>query len=404
MKGRRTLTSGLLVGGLLAAGVVVYELQPEAGNWVKVERRDLVVGVEVEGELRAVDSASLGPPQLQSTRDFQIAWMAPESTEVSLGQPVLRFDTTQLRRQLLEQMAEHQSAIKNLEKKETDLKIEHREMELQVANSEADLRKSLLKLQVPEAATARAELEKARIDKGLAELEIKALTSKLRYLEERSRSDLKVYRERRDRAGRRVEALKADIESMTVKATRAGTLVYIARRGRPKKKVGDSVWRAEKIQEIPDLARMMAEGEVAEAHIGRVAVGQPVTFRLDAYPDQKYSGKVKSIRRAVQKKSRRNPVKIVKLEVEIEATDTERMRPGMRFRGRIEIERVVDTLVVPKESVFPRSGGAVVFVRTFGGRREVVPTFGAHNQEEFGVRDGLNEGDWILRRDDEEGS
>lgn len=85
---------------------------------------------------------------------------------------------------------------------------------------------------------------------------------------------------------------------------------------------------------------------------------------------------VSKIHRTVQRKSWSNPEKIVRLESELEETDTERMRPSMRLRGSIEVERVADTLVVPAEAVFLRSGATTVYRRTLLGQREVVPEFG----------------------------
>lgn len=396
-KKRRALGVGLLLV-LAAAGAVAYTVQGEAGSWVRVERGDLVVGVEVEGELRAVESAIISPPQMRHRVDFKIAWMAPEGSQVRADEPVLRFDTTQIDRSLQQFESQMESAQKNLEKKETDVEIERRQQELQMAEAEASLRKANLRLDVPAAASARAELEKARIDKRLAEIEIKALRSKLEYQAEKSRADLAAFRDRRDRARHRLARLQEEKESMTIKAPRDGTLIYASNWRGEKKKVGDSVWRAEKLMEIPDLARMMADGSVVESRIGNVAVGQRVTLRLDAHPDREYVGRVSTIRRSVQRRSRRNPQKHVRLEIEIESTDTERMRPGMRFRGEIEVERVVDTLLVPQDAVFPRPGGAVVFVRTLTGKRQVKPTFGARNQKKFGIVEGLEEGDWVERR------
>ena len=399
---RRTIWLALaLVSLAVGLWALARQLRPETEIWVRVERRDLVVSVEVEGELEAVESAQLGPPQVSNFWNFKISWMAEEGSDVEPGMPVLAFDATQLEHRLQEKLAERDSAEKHLEKEAADLEIERRGLEQQKAEAESRRRRAGLKLDVPEDVVSTRELEKARIDGELAELEISSLTNQLRHLEARGEADLRALRDKRDRAAARVANLQADIESMNVKAPRAGTLIYTTDWRGEKKKVSDTVWRAAKVVEIPDLERMMAGGEVAEAHIGRVEVGQAVTLRLDAHPDQQYAGRVRSIRRAVQRKSRRNPKKIVKLEIELESTDIERMRPGMRFRGEIEIERVVDTLVVPREAVFPRPGGAAVYVRTLMGRREVVPRFGARNRDGFGVLDGLDgleEGDWVLRR------
>jgi HlyD family secretion protein len=45
-----------------------------------------------------------------------------------------------------------------------------------------------------------------------------------------------------------------------------------------------------------DLTRMQVEATVDEAGIGRIRNGGPVTFRVDAYPDEVFTGTVRQIR------------------------------------------------------------------------------------------------------------
>ena len=104
------------------------------------------------------------------------------------------------------------------------------------------------------------------------------------------------------------------------------------------------------------------------------------------------------IRNTVQRKSATQAKKIVELEIELDETDRERMRPGMRLRGTIEVAREPNLLVVPEGAVFPRAEGAVVYVRTLFGERQVEPRFGPRNETEFGVLEGLEEGTWIKLR------
>jgi len=399
---RRWLTAVLVT--VVAAGVWALgrELEPQQQSWVRVERRDLVIGVDVEGELRAVDSAELGPPQLVRVWDYTVSFMAPEGSEVREGDPVLGFDTTLLRQRLQEQIAVRDLAAKNLEKKLSDLAIERRDLELRLAEAQARLRRTGFELTVPDGVKAHTTLEKARIRHRLAEIEAESLRRRLEHLEARGAAEVAALRESRDLRARQVRELERRIEQMTVRAPRAGTVLYVADWRGEKKKIGERSWRSEKVVEIPDLSRMLAEGEVAEADAGRIALSQPVTFHLDAYPDEQYRGSVHSIGRTVQRKSWHNPQKIVRLEIALDHTDVERMRPGMRWRGRIETERLTDTLVVPREAVFPRPGGAVVYLRTLWGRRELRPRFGRRNAELFEVLAGLDQGDRVLRRGGEE--
>jgi hypothetical protein len=191
---------------------------------------------------------------------------------------------------------------------------------------------------------------------------------------------------------------------MTVRAPRAGTVVYTANSRDEKKKVGDSAWRGERILEIPDLNVMRGEGEVDESDAGKIGVGQTVRLRLEAHPDLEFTGKIASIWSTVQRQSWRSPVKVVKLVVALDATDPRKMRPGMRFRGVIETGRIAGALLVPKDAVFPTGAGPVAFRRTAWGYGRRVLTLGARNAASVEVKAGLEPGDRVARRDLDEAS
>ena len=57
-----------------------------------MKRADLVLSVEVEGELAAVRSTEIGVPPVAEV-DFKIAFLAPEGSAVKKGESVLRLDT-----------------------------------------------------------------------------------------------------------------------------------------------------------------------------------------------------------------------------------------------------------------------------------------------------------------------
>jgi HlyD family secretion protein len=370
-------------------------------EWAQVDRQDLVLGVQVTGTLSAVQSVELGPPQVPNVWDVKIAFMAPEGTEVREGQPVLGFDTSDLENTLLEKMAERDSAQKELEKKQAELESLRGEDELRLAEAKAKARRARLKVDVPAELVAAKELAEARADLDLAEREVSYLEKRLALRVREAEAEISALRNKRDRAASRVREAEETIRQMVVTAPRSGTVVYRSdpRREREKKKIGDSVWRGEKIVEIPDLRNMRAEGEIDEADAGRVAPGQPVTLRLDAHPDVIYTGRVHAVRGAVQKRSQGDPVKVVGLELALDRTDPQRMRPGMRFLGTIELDRVPRALVVPAGAVFNRPEGPVVYRRTRWGTEEVRPQLGRRNDRWVEIVGGVAEGDAIAVRD-----
>ncbi len=78
---------------------------PTWGRPIEVKRADLVLSVDVEGELAAVRSTEIGVPPVAEV-DFKIAFLAPEGQQVKQGESVLRLDTEMLERQLAEKRAE----------------------------------------------------------------------------------------------------------------------------------------------------------------------------------------------------------------------------------------------------------------------------------------------------------
>jgi multidrug efflux pump subunit AcrA (membrane-fusion protein) len=97
---RLVLAAALVTGLVFVLGRMAYGLLREPPGTVRVERGDLVIGVDITGSLRAVESSVLGPPQVHDVWQFKIAMMADEGSEVEEGQPVLAFDPSELQQRL----------------------------------------------------------------------------------------------------------------------------------------------------------------------------------------------------------------------------------------------------------------------------------------------------------------
>ncbi len=249
---------------------------------------------------------------------------------------------------LQEITAAYDSARKELEKKEAGIAIQRRNHALRMAEAKANRQKAALKLDRPRQFVAANELAKVRIDLDTFEKEIAYLQESGEVSRSRLRGRNRGTPRRAGSVAGRLQEIKAAITAMAVKAPRSGTVIHTTDGRGEKKKVGDPCWRAERVLEIPDLTKMTAEGEVDEVDAGKLAVGQSVKLRLDAYPDAEITGRVESISATVGRPSRRSPLKIVRVRIRLDESDPLRMRPEMRFRGTIEVERIRSALVVAK--------------------------------------------------------
>jgi hypothetical protein len=384
-----------IVLAIVAAALLFLSLRgsrPDVGAPVEVKRADLVLTVEVEGELAAVRSKEIGVPPVSEV-DFKIAFLAPEGQAVKAGDSILRLDTEMVERQLAEKRAELAEAQKKVEQKEIDLRMKLLELEQQEAQTRADLGRAQLKVDVPAEVQQRIELEKAFLDKRGRERDIQNLEAEGRVTRALTGAEVASLRQQRDRAAGRVQALEDAIEKMNIRAPQDGIVVYRTNWRDEKKKVGDSVWFGEIVLALPDLSEMKGDGFVDEADGGPVGEGQPVTLRLEARPDFDLRGKVARIGRTVMQRSWRTPLKGYRVEIALEKTDPTFMRPAMRFRGEVETGRVPGVLLVPRDAVFLRDEGPVVWARRALGWREVRVTLGRSNRTQVEVVSGLADGD-----------
>jgi hypothetical protein len=390
---------------ILAAGAILAALA--LGGWwlmdrnspevVRVERLPLVFTVDVEGQLESISSTTLGPPPVQSMWNFKISFLAPEGKEVQEGEPVLRFETSELDRRRAEAASELDRSRAELETTNTDLEISQRRIELRLAEARATLRRSELALAVPPELIGRRELDAARVDHDLATRQIRAIEAELEAQLRASGAERAALEARAERAQSLVQQLDREIASLTVKAPGSGTIVYVSEAGREKPKVGDSTWRGGKLVEIPDLTKMRVRAEVDESSLGRVEVGQAATLRLDAHLDLELRGTVSQIRRSVQSRSAGEPRRIARLWIDLETTDRERMRPGMRVRGELEVGRTEPVPAVPLTAVTPTPTGPMVQRQGWLGRsRQVAVELGRRDAEHVEILGGLAVGDQLL--------
>ncbi|MGA3017354.1 MAG: efflux RND transporter periplasmic adaptor subunit [Bryobacteraceae bacterium] len=111
-----------------------------------------------------------------------------------------------------------------------------------------------------------------------------------------------------------------------------------------------------------DLTKMQVDTNVSEADVGRVRVGQPATFTVDAYPGQVFKGAVTAIREAPI-----NVQNVITYDVVIGVSNPDlKLFPGMTANVKILVDQRPNVLKVlnaalryhpASETAQPASGG-----------------------------------------------
>ena len=92
-----------------------------------------------------------------------------------------------------------------------------------------------------------------------------------------------------------------------------------------------------------NLDTLELDARVDESDVGRVKVGQPVAFTVDAYPGQTFSGTVRQVR--LQPTVTQN---VVSYTTVIDVPNPkQQLKPGMTATLDIEVARADDALLVP---------------------------------------------------------
>ena len=173
--------------------------RPDPGTPVEVKRTDLVLTVELEGELAAVRSTEIGVPPVAEV-DFKIAFLAPEGKEVRAGEPVVGFDTAELERRLAEYRTREARAAQQLEKTRADLELEASNAKLAAAEAESRLGKARLEAESPPDLVAHRDLASAKLRLTEAEREAEFRRRAIEQLAARTEAEAS-RRERKDFMG-----------------------------------------------------------------------------------------------------------------------------------------------------------------------------------------------------------
>jgi HlyD family secretion protein len=179
------------------------------------------------------------------------------------------------------------------------------------------------------------------------------------------------------------------------RAPRDGILVVSDSWDGRKLQIGDPAWVGMTVMEIPDLTEMEVEATLSDVDDGRVRAGMPATCTVDAYADRPIRGTVKEISPIAIESRRGGSRRAFTVIVSLEASDPDRLRPGMSVKVEVATGTETGVLLAPRAAL--ALDARPVRARLAGGEEREVQ-LGPCGALECVVRAGLSEGDRLGER------
>jgi membrane fusion protein (multidrug efflux system) len=153
--------------------------------------------------------------------------------------------------------------------------------------------------------------------------------------------------------------------------------------------VGDYVTRGTKVAIVVRINPLRAQLTVPEQFISAVAVGQPITFEVDAYAGRQFAGKVRYVSPTLHADQRALTVEAVV------PNPGNELKPGLFATARMQQLKPTPAILVPAAAVRTTAGTSRVFALTGDHVEERVVTVGQTVDALLEITNGLKAGERV---------
>lgn len=375
--------------------------------------------LRVGGSIRAEEYAAIRAPRIQTGSrgggggaSMTLIEMAAAGTVVNKGDVIAQFDRVNQQEQIDDREAGVVQAQALVKVREANLMIELETKRQEELAAEAELDKATLDLRT---APVRSKIEAEVLEnaKQEAEATFQQLEQEVALLGKAHAAALRqaqidLEQERVDLARAELNAgemlLKTPIDGIVVHETmfRGGSFAQVAN--------GDEVRSGTLFMQIVNPRSMVLEGQVNQADSQNVRVGQVAHVQLDAYPNEVFEGRVRSVSAMAgggsdgrSRSGSGDYVRMISVTIDILDHDA-RIIPDLSASADIVLQSHENVVMAPREALDRFGEQVFVWVRTGLGVNEVerrAVEVGALNDTHAVVTSGLSGGEKLeIRMED----
>jgi HlyD family secretion protein len=364
-------------------------------------RRDFVRHIRLTGLTEAVRSYVVSTPLLaggSNNGSLVITKLAPAGSAVKTGDVLVEFDRQAQDKLALDKKAEYDDLVQQITQKKAEQDAARVKDESEVAQAENALKAAELEILKNEMLSRiKAETNDQNLEE--ARLKLSGLKDGFPLKRAAAAAELRILEIRRDRAKAAMDHASENATAMIVRSPLDGLVVpKLTWRGNGPADIqeGDEMWPGAPVLQVVNQAQMLVRAKVNQTDLNAVRPGLPVTVRLDAYPDLQLPGHIATIGPIGLPGSFSTRVRAFTAVITIEGSNA-RVLPDLTAALDVEIERIKDALVVPRDAVHQDASGPRVRVRDASGVSTHNVTLGPNDEVDVIVTAGLQPGQVVVR-------
>ncbi len=394
-----------LVAALVLAFPIVRSLrraEPTANpvsSVFTVQATDFVHTVRLTGTVEAVNFLAIAAPRLSGPGlgTLVITRLMPSGTHVKKGDLLVQFDQQQQIRNALDQEANYQDFVEQINKKKADQATTKASDDSALHQAENDVNSSAFEVKRNEI-LSKIDAEKNNLAYEQAKATYQQLKKTFALKRQAADAELKSLEIQRDRARDAMEYARKNTGRLEIHAPIDGIVVLntIWKGGQMGEvQEGDEVRAGIPFMQIVNQGAMQVRARVNQADVSMLHVGQSVRVGLDAYPDLSFKGKLDRIAAVGVTSSLNDKVRSFNVLFSIDGSDP-RLMPDLSASLDVELERIPNSLVVPRDSILSDGGEHYILLDSSSGSSRKPVQLRAENDTQAAVS-GIASGTRLLR-------
>ncbi|WP_281558551.1 efflux RND transporter periplasmic adaptor subunit [Thalassomonas sp. RHCl1] len=380
--------SRLTLLSLLGISLTGCGQSSKSDNLYQVHKQNFEIKVPAEGELFAARATVISAP-MGGRGPQNLAWLAPEYSQVKAGDIIARFDGEAMQRESKEKTNDMSITEQDIIEKSAALN-----QELSAINQDIGV------VFQEKGFAEQFSIDDIRIRSKLEILDSLQNTvflgAKQHYLkwkkdsfEQSSQGDIGLLEMKRSQQSSKISQLGESLSRLEIKAPHDGLLTYKTNWRGEKPRAGKSLWPGQKIAELPDVSEMKAKLFVFEHEAIDLAAGQEVELVLNAFGDKPFAGVVESVAPFPASIKRGDPQKYFEVVVSLNQQQADLFVPGRKLSASITVTPSADKMIVPLQSVFIEDNKPYVYLFSQGAYQRRNITLGQSSLSHVEVLSGL---------------